>query len=561
MRRMGWILGLLAAITMFVHAADAPVTLQVWANGEPVPAKVRIMADENGLLLELPPILSAVGFSVRRAAGSGELLARRGTDELSLLADSRWGRWRGRRIELIRPPRLQSQAFYASPDILSAIGLAIRDEQSPAERNIYIYEFLPQLPANLHNPDFWINRVPNPTAVIAAGQTLTDINRNNYRAGIYTVWEDLPDTIAPEQWSTLSKQLPPWDSTPLYDAAGKLLKPEMIAKIRQDMNLPAPNQPTPVTFGLIVQGCLLRGAPRDDIFTVEPGALDFDELQVSSLELGSGVAVVSVSRDGGWVLIDSPFGWGWVERESVAISPSKVAVLDYCESGPRLVVVGDRTMIGTKDKYLIAQMGDDFPIIRREQNAYIVKIPQRAADGRLQWIEGRIADNDLVREGYLPFTQANLFKQAFKLIGEPYAWGDQRRGLQGRDCSRFVADVFRSMGVILPRNSYEQDKSGVSVLRFTSRMAPDERLRLLNSLTPCGTVLALKGHIMIYLGSVDGTPYVIHALYAYRVPGDKGDIAVKTNRVLVSRLDLGANTKRRSFLERLTAAVEVGSLP
>lgn len=561
MRRWGWFLVFFALFPLGTHA-DTPVPIvHVWANGEPLTVKALTLNKGTYVLMDIQPLLTALGFSVHRSPRSSELFAKRGSAELTLRAESRWGRWKGKRIELVNAPLLKAGVLYAPLEVFTALNLGIRWEHRGREHDIYLYDYLPNVDSPLHAPAFWVKQLPNPDTLIAAGKQLAEINRHNYRAGIYTVWEDLPETIPPEQGHFLAKQLPSWDSAPLYDIKGRHVTTEQIAAIRANMNLPDYLQPIPVAFGLTIQGCLLRGAPRDDIYTVVPGSLDFDELQVSSLEIGFGVAVIGRTRDGAWLLLDSPFGWGWVEREFVAIAPDKASVQDYRQNGNRLVVIGDRVSIQTINKEIYAPMGTDFPILRHEEDSYIVKIPERAADGSLQWAEGRIADNERVRVGFLPFTPANVIRQSCKMLGEPYAWGDQRQGLQGRDCSRFIADVFRSMGVILPRNSYEQDKTGVTVLRFTSRMKKHERLRLLANLTPSGTILSMKGHVMIYLGAVDAVPYAIHALYAYRTAGESGERKIKTNRVVISRLELGENTKRRSLLERLTSVVEVGGQP
>src|SRR3546814_6380766 len=57
---------------------------------------------------------------------------------------------------------------------------------------------------------------------------------------------------------------------------------------------------------------------------------------------------------------------------------------------------------------------------------------------------------------YLPLTRANIIRQGFRFLGERYGWG---HGYNGRDCSGFVSEVYRSMGVQLPRNTSDQSVS------------------------------------------------------------------------------------------------------
>ena len=56
----------------------------------------------------------------------------------------------------------------------------------------------------------------------------------------------------------------------------------------------------------------------------------------------------------------------------------------------------------------------------------------------------------------LPLTRANIIRQAFKFLGERYGWGHD---YNARDCSGFVSEVYRSMGVQMPRNTSDQGVS------------------------------------------------------------------------------------------------------
>jgi hypothetical protein len=54
---------------------------------------------------------------------------------------------------------------------------------------------------------------------------------------------------------------------------------------------------------------------------------------------------------------------------------------------------------------------------------------------------------------YLPLTPRLLLRQAFKFLGERYGWGHD---YDTRDCSGFVSEIYRSFGVLLPRNTSAQ---------------------------------------------------------------------------------------------------------
>jgi hypothetical protein len=79
---------------------------------------------------------------------------------------------------------------------------------------------------------------------------------------------------------------------------------------------------------------------------------------------------------------------------------------------------------------------------------------------------------ELIREDiYVPRpgvplgTMANradhIIREAFTYLGVPYVWaGNTRRGL---DCSAFVKNVFRKIGIMLPRHSGDQARIGSPV--------------------------------------------------------------------------------------------------
>ena len=71
---------------------------------------------------------------------------------------------------------------------------------------------------------------------------------------------------------------------------------------------------------------------------------------------------------------------------------------------------------------------------------------------------------------------------------------------------------------------------------------------------PGATLLRLPGHIMLYLGTVDGRPYVVQEIWGYREPGPGRDRVRLINRVVVSDLSLGTGSWRGSLLSRIDRA-------
>jgi hypothetical protein len=195
-------------------------------------------------------------------------------------------------------------------------------------------------------------------------------------------------------------------------------------------------------------------------------------------------------------------------------------------------------------------MGARFPVLGWRDGVAEIWLPVKQADGTAALISGFIHGTQ-VHEGYLDYTPRTVLTQAFKMLHQPYGWG----GMYGeQDCSRFLQEIFAPVGIYMPRNSGQQIQTGVDLARGSSFETAQEKLTVLQTKAIGGaTLLGMRGHIMLYVGEVDGRPYAIHAVWAYRQPvGAKDDIYV-LNRVTLSDLMLGEGSRKGSLLDRLNA--------
>jgi hypothetical protein len=148
-----------------------------------------------------------------------------------------------------------------------------------------------------------------------------------------------------------------------------------------------------------------------------------------------------------------------------------------------------------------------------------------------------------VNIGFLPFTARNIYKQALMMLNQPYGWGDM---YGEQDCSRFLQMVFATVGITLPRDSKNQAQVSNSVVDFDEKSDDDAKIAAIARAPAANTLLVMKGHIMLYLGTVNGKPYVIH------------DTTVSAmNRVIISDLSLGQGSPKGSLLRRLTRIVTI----
>jgi hypothetical protein len=131
----------------------------------------------------------------------------------------------------------------------------------------------------------------------------------------------------------------------------------------------------------------------------------------------------------------------------------------------------------------------------------------------------------------LPFTRANILRQAFKFLGERYGWG----GDYGtRDCSAFVSAVFASMWVVLPRNTGDQARN--RVFDHTHVSATTDRAALVRDLQ-AGDLVYLPGHVMLVIGRIGDEPYVIHDIHDGKILDADGQLrSLRFNGVVVTPL-------------------------
>ena len=165
-----------------------------------------------------------------------------------------------------------------------------------------------------------------------------------------------------------------------------------------------------------------------------------------------------------------------------------------------------------------------------------------------------------------PLTRRAVLEEAFRLLGTPYGWGGHDGG---RDCSRFLLDVFAAFGLPLPRHSARQAEAGTFSIDV-GEVPRDEKALVLDAAMRKGVVLLhFPGHIMLYLGrDAAGEPMVLHSFSEYVEPCDAADdegrpleTLRRVDRVTVTDLNLGAGSSRGDFLTRVTKVVVFGGAP
>ena len=144
-----------------------------------------------------------------------------------------------------------------------------------------------------------------------------------------------------------------------------------------------------------------------------------------------------------------------------------------------------------------------------------------------------------------------------ELIDKPYGWGEK---YQDRDCSAMIRDFYLPFGIWLPRGSYNQINSGKKI--SLAGLSSSEKERLIKEKgVPFLTLVYLKGHIMLYVGSRGDRALMFHNIWGINVRnGNGGEYKQIIGKSIVSSLNPGSelNLATGSILERVSSMLVLG---
>jgi hypothetical protein len=416
---------------------------------------------------------------------------------------------------------------------------------------------LPRTERAMKTPGYWIARHPSPDELIMDEVKIGELNtRVRDELKLIRDVTATPESFSGEEVAqVLRAKIAEIKSKNYFLENGEQTTELFLQEAEANLNLTSVPSIIEPQFGFILHYADQRFLPTEQGMYATAGDFDFDELQNNALEVGTPVVILHKSFDAQWAYVQGPASEGWIKMTHIVPCAFK-DIQEYNQAavgGPFVVVTAPKADIFNDAPlsryYDHVQMGTRFPKDRKQEaaGAVAVRVPHRREDGRFMF-QTFYLDKDDVSEGYLPYTPRTIYKQAFALLNEPYGWG----GMYGeQDCSRFLQQVFATVGVMLPRDSKDQSKVGIPLAFFDERTKDDDKIKALGKASGGASVLTLKAHIMLYLGQVDGNPYAIHAVWAYREPVDGEDRVRVINRVAVTDLNLGEGSKKGSLLKRL----------
>jgi cell wall-associated NlpC family hydrolase len=420
-------------------------------------------------------------------------------------------------------------------------------------------------------PAFWIGLQAEPDRVILDRAAIEAQNAKLLQLdpSMHDL-RKLPATLSREQVSGWINAISERPTRQLYDVEGKPVPSATFDAMAADLALDKIPASQPARYGLIVQRAAFRAFPTDLRVFSSKGDTDIDRFQETAEFPGVPVVITHASADGQWLFVLSPRYAAWTRKENVA-EGSAAQVFGYADKAPYRVITGasERTVF-TRERPEVSQLqldmstrvplasglAPDQPVNgQTAYAAYTLDLPWRDAAGKLQFSPALLQKNTDTASDYLPLTPANIIRQAFKFLGERYGWG---HSYDGRDCSGFVSDVYRSMGVQMPRDTSKQSISPALEHRlFTDKDSREARIKAAHALQ-VGDLVYIPGHVMMVIGQLHGQPYVIHDVggMSYR-KADGSKAHVKLNAVSVTPLLPMLFNDKQTFVDRMTSIVRI----
>ena len=326
-----------------------------------------------------------------------------------------------------------------------------------------------------------------------------------------------------------------------------------------------PDAPRALTWALVTQRAALRTFPTLERVFSAPGDTDIDRFQESAVFPGTPVAVLHASADGRWRFVIAATYAAWIPEGALAATDRSTA-LDFAARATRVVLEPVAHLAHTPEAPAVSKLAldmgvalpghRDWPLSEPVNGqgalaAHVVEVPTRDAEGGLALVPALLPRGEATHDGPLPASRANVIRQAFRFLGERYGWGHD---YGSRDCSGFVSEVYRSVGLVLPRNTSSQSISP-ALAGHTPIPAGWTRAQRLNAVTALqpGDLIYIPGHVVMLVGIDEHGPWVIHDAHGGRARGADGiDRALPINGVALTPLLPLRFDANRDYLDAIT---------
>lgn len=406
----------------------------------------------------------------------------------------------------------------------------------------------------MKSPGYWISKIQNPDKIILSKKEIEALNAKTTGRSIYI--NDIQYFRSRYYRRNAAKQHKRMVNifSRYYDGFSKnTIGVQYFADMEKNIDYTQFDSTVTVKFAMTVSYSELRALPSFEPLFSSLDTLDLDRMQVTQLDLASPLAILYSTKDGEWYYVVSEIAEGWIHKDSIAFCSQNV-IKDYKKWDRLAVTISPNSDIfknaDMTDFFDYVKMGTALPIANINGEIAEIRIPYAKKDQNLGFMKAYISISD-ISIGYMKYTQRNVINQAFKHMNSPYGWG----GMNGeQDCSSFIRQIFACFGITLPRNSTGQIQNGTFAASFEKNEPEHLRAqRIIKTGVPGISLIYFPGHIMLYVGSENNKPYIIHSIWGYGDDTDESESKTYLiNRVAITTMSVGEDSKKGSLLHRTT---------
>lgn len=302
-----------------------------------------------------------------------------------------------------------------------------------------------------------------------------------------------------------------WIRSSLQKALGygenlKKLNPKETQEILDDMQIAL--YPLMTQKAIVIKDAPVRAVPSIHPRFSKPSGYPFDRWQNSMIFYGTPVLITHIDKTKRFAHIQTEFVYGWVEMSDLALVSDEQAkkIASFTDF---VIPKNDTSILYNRNGDYVTRLriGKLFALAGKD----FVWIYKRQSDGKLRIDKAKINSEDFMPFPQ-PFSQEAMAESINVLLGGQYGWGGM---YENRDCSAFIRDLFSQFALYLPRNSYAQGNFGDHQIKLESLSTPQKEKVIFSNATPFGSILYLKGHIMLYLGkNTAGELIVAHSAWS-----------------------------------------------
>lgn len=216
--------------------------------------------------------------------------------------------------------------------------------------------------------------------------------------------------------------------------------------------------------------------------------------------------VIILDIIGGFCFIKTRSSHGFVPLSHLAITGKRYAFTYF--NNQKTLYITQKFIVTLpseqKEVSLVPlSFGSKIPYLHKTDTTVTVLLPKRAENGRVLWQKATIENSSGVSFSPVSFTPKNLIKLCKNMVGMPYDWGES---FGGCDCSSLISSALFLCGKYFPRNTRD-----MFLLDGVTVMADN----IITAISRCkrGDILLCHGHVMLYVGKINGAPCALHSFW------------------------------------------------